>query len=158
MWPWFDGSRVKEETISMNKWHKFVNKFYKRGGFPEAKFPGAEISEKEAELSLLLIKEEVNKELLDVMERVGSREMTDEELAEFIDAVVDSIWVILDAATRRGVTSIDPFFTEVARSNLAKIPPGGPIKHPETGKIQKPEGWTPPDIIGLVRKLFRRKP
>ncbi|MBM4707881.1 hypothetical protein GS982_01605 [Rhodococcus hoagii] len=39
---------------------------------------------------------------------------------------------------------------EVTRSNLAKIVDGKVIKHPETGKVLKPEGWTAPNIAGAL--------
>ncbi|MDE8648129.1 hypothetical protein PXH69_24485 [Rhodococcus qingshengii] len=39
---------------------------------------------------------------------------------------------------------------EVTRSNLAKIVDGAVIRHPETGKILKPEGWVAPDIASVL--------
>lgn len=39
---------------------------------------------------------------------------------------------------------------EVTISNLAKIIDGKVIKHPETGKVLKPGGWTPPDIEAVL--------
>jgi predicted HAD superfamily Cof-like phosphohydrolase len=37
---------------------------------------------------------------------------------------------------------------EIARSNLAKV--GGTVD--ANGKLQKPEGWTPPDIAGVLAR------
>lgn len=42
---------------------------------------------------------------------------------------------------------------EVNRSNLAKIVDGKVIRDPVSGKILKPEGWTPPNLEPFVCKL-----
>ena len=41
-------------------------------------------------------------------------------------------------------------FREVHRSNMAKVGPGGKVLRREDGKILKPEGWTPPDLKGVL--------
>lgn len=41
---------------------------------------------------------------------------------------------------------------EVQASNLAKLVDGKVIRHPQTGKVLKPEGWQPPDIAGVLAR------
>jgi predicted HAD superfamily Cof-like phosphohydrolase len=72
----------------------------------------------------------------------------DENLAEVIDGLCDIVYVALGAAATFGV-DLDVFFREVQRSNMAKV--GGERR--EDGKRLKPEGWTPPDIEGILAKV-----
>ena len=41
-------------------------------------------------------------------------------------------------------------WAEVQRSNMAKFPGGRAVMN-ESGKAVKPEGWTPPDIEGVLK-------
>ena len=78
------------------------------------------------------------------------RAPTLEHLAEFVDGAIDSIYVILWTLHKIGVP-VDACWSEVQRSNMAKLGPDGiPLRDPETGKIQKPEGWTAPDLFGIL--------
>lgn len=70
----------------------------------------------------------------------------EDEIAAVADDIVDIIYVALQAANHYGL-KIQPFWEEVQRANMAKK--GGPIR--EDGKQLKPEGWTPPDILSIVR-------
>jgi predicted HAD superfamily Cof-like phosphohydrolase len=69
------------------------------------------------------------------------------------DAMLRALVQLVDdvhaTAAHLGV-DVRPFFDEVHRSNMAKL--GGPVR--DDGKIQKPEGWRPPDIAGLYRTLY----
>lgn len=69
---------------------------------------------------------------------------------EQLDACMDMIWVILGYCKMKGF-NVDGAWAEVARSNLAKIDAttGKVIKN-ESGKVMKPEGWTPPDLKPYV--------
>ena len=69
---------------------------------------------------------------------------------EQLDACMDMIWVILGYCKMKGF-NVDGAWAEVARSNLAKIDSvtGKVIKN-ESGKVMKPEGWTPPDLKPYV--------
>ncbi|MFD6400800.1 hypothetical protein [Nocardia sp. NPDC060249] len=44
---------------------------------------------------------------------------------------------------------MDRVWAEVQRSNIAKMVDGEVIRR-DDGKIEKPEGWTPPDIAGVL--------
>lgn len=69
------------------------------------------------------------------------------DLVEAIDGMCDVLCVIYGAAVEFGV-NLAPFWDEVHRTNMAKV--GGPVR--EDGKRLKPEGWTPPDIAGLLER------
>jgi predicted HAD superfamily Cof-like phosphohydrolase len=68
-------------------------------------------------------------------------------LVEVADGLCDLAYVIEGTHLEFGMDS-GPIAAEVHRSNLLKV--GGP-KSP-LGKQLKPEGWTPPDIEGELRK------
>jgi predicted HAD superfamily Cof-like phosphohydrolase len=82
---------------------------------------------------------------------IPSRPKTD--LAEAIDGLCDLIFVCLGAAVTWGI-DLEPFWQEVVRSNMAKV--GGPVR--EDGKRLKPEGWTPPDIEGILEEQLAAWP
>ena len=94
-----------------------------------------------AELRASLIEEEA-KETCDAI-RNG-------DLVEAIDGLCDVIYVAYGAAAEFGI-DLAPFWDEVQRTNMAKK--DGPIR--EDGKRLKPEGWTPPDIKGILEELQR---
>ncbi len=72
----------------------------------------------------------------------------DGDLIEAIDGLCDLLCVVHGAALEFGV-DLDPFWSEVHRTNMAKV--GGPVR--KDGKRLKPEGWTPPDLAGVMREL-----
>lgn len=75
-----------------------------------------------------------------------------EDDIEQLDACMDMIWVILGYCQMKGY-DVAGAWKEVARSNLDKIDhrTGKVIKN-ETGKVMKPEGWTPPDLKKFLSK------
>ena len=70
------------------------------------------------------------------------------DLVGAIDGLCDVLCVVYGAALEFGV-DLGPFWSEVHRTNMAKK--GGPVR--EDGKRLKPEGWTPPDLKGVLREL-----
>lgn len=75
---------------------------------------------------------------------------TFEHLTEFVDGAIDSIYVILWTLNKLGVP-VEECWQEVQRSNRSKLGPDGkPIICGDTGKVKKPEGWTPPDLFGIL--------
>lgn len=68
------------------------------------------------------------------------------DLVEVVDGLCDVIYVALGTAEACGV-DLEPHFAAVHASNLSKIGSGRDIN----GKIVKPEGWTPPDICGILK-------
>ena len=87
------------------------------------------------------------------------RDLVKEEYDEFIhakdmeeelDACMDMIWVILGYCYMRGY-NVNGAWEEVARSNLSKIDAlTGKVHKREDGKVLKPEGWTPPDLLRFL--------
>ena len=72
------------------------------------------------------------------------------DLVEVADALADIIYIACGTAVSYGIP-LDDVFTEVHRSNMAKLVDGKVIRR-EDGKIQKPEGWNPPDIKSVLKK------
>lgn len=72
------------------------------------------------------------------------------DIKRIADDGVDMIYFILGTFITYGIDP-QPIWDAVQAANMAKKPPDGlPLKD-RWGKILKPEGWTPPDIIGLLR-------
>jgi predicted HAD superfamily Cof-like phosphohydrolase len=63
------------------------------------------------------------------------------------DACGDIDYVVEGSRIEYGIDG-GPIADEIHRSNMAKV--GGPVL--PGGKIGKPDGWTPPDIKGLLVK------
>jgi predicted HAD superfamily Cof-like phosphohydrolase len=85
-------------------------------------------------------------------------ELTDAEyandLVEIADALADIIYIACGTAVSYGIP-LDDVFAEVHRSNMAKLVDGKVILR-EDGKIQKPEGWTAPDIRSVLDKAHTK--
>jgi len=85
-------------------------------------------------------------------------ELTDAEyandLVEVADALADIIYIACGTAVSYGIP-LDDVFAEVHRSNMAKLVDGKVIRR-EDGKIQKPEGWTAPDIKSVLNKAHEK--
>lgn len=103
-------------------------------------------ADERVDLRVSLIAEEVTRELLPAIAR--------RDLAETADAIVDSIYVLLGAALEFGIPiHVVWDAVHVANMNKAVPQPDGSvkvIKRPD-GKVTKPEGWTPPDVAGILR-------
>jgi len=73
-----------------------------------------------------------------------------ELLAEVADALLDLLYVTMGA----GITWGFPMWQlmdEVQRANMAKVGPGS--RRREDGKVLKPEGWQPPDLVKVMRTV-----
>jgi len=73
-----------------------------------------------------------------------------DDIVEIADALADIIYIACGTAVSYGIP-LDDVFAEVHRSNMAKLVDGKVIRR-EDGKIQKPEGWTAPDIRSVLEK------
>lgn len=71
------------------------------------------------------------------------------DVPEMVDALCDLLYVTYGAAVDLGV-DLEPFFAEVHRANMAKV--GGHRR--DDGKWVKPADWQPPDITGLLERLY----
>ena len=72
-----------------------------------------------------------------------------ENLTEFVDGAIDSIYVILWTLNKLGVPA-DLCWQEVQRSNMAKVWPDGTVHKNELGKVEKPPGFKAPDLFGVL--------
>jgi len=68
------------------------------------------------------------------------------DLPELADGLADLDYVIEGTRLEFGIDGA-PIAAEVHKTNMAKK--AGPVG--PNGKIQKPTGWTPPDIEGILR-------
>lgn len=60
-----------------------------------------------------------------------------------------AMWQLVDLSASMALP-LASIWAEVQRSNMAKVVDGKVVRDPDTGKILKPEGWTPPDIAGVL--------
>lgn len=72
----------------------------------------------------------------------------DKDIVEIADACADLKWVIEGLEHTLNIPQ-QQVWDEVARSNLQKISSDGKVLKRADGKVQKPEGWTPPDIKSI---------
>ena len=100
---------------------------------------------KERTLREKLLEEEFNEYM---------RAELNDDLVEIADALADIIYIACGTAVSYGIP-LDDVFAEVHRSNMAKLVDGKVIRR-EDGKIQKPEGWTAPDIRSVLDKAHTK--
>lgn len=79
-------------------------------------------------------------------------EMSDiEKIAEQSDAMVDAYYYMLNVAGRNG-HNLSKVFDEVHKANMAKVDSEtGKCLRREDGKILKPPGWQPPNIVKIYQ-------
>lgn len=116
-----------------------VRAFHELTGQPvhtQPRFPGFE---------RVLLRERLLQEEYHEFE-VASREG---DIVEIADALADIIYICIGTALEYGIP-LDKVWAEVQRSNMAKAGPDGKVAKSPSGKVLKPEGWTPPDIEGII--------
>ena len=77
-----------------------------------------------------------------------------ETLRDMVDALIDILYVTLDACVQIGLNP-SPFFAIVSAANLRKAWPDGWMRVNDRGKVIKPESWTPPEPE-IERELSRQ--
>lgn len=75
---------------------------------------------------------------------------TKDDLVEVADALADIIYIACGTAIAYGIP-LDTVFTEVHRSNMAKLGPGGKPIYRDDGKVMKPTDWSPPNVSGIIK-------
>ena len=89
-------------------------------------------------------------EYKEAMKRCGQAQHIHDEreargaIIELADALGDMVYVIHGTAHTYGI-DLDAVLTEIHRSNMTKVVSGRVVKD-AAGKIQKPEGYEPPDL------------
>ncbi|TXH56289.1 MAG: hypothetical protein E6Q97_06790 [Desulfurellales bacterium] len=91
--------------------------------------------------SLRMLYAQLMQEEFEEWQRAGT------EVEEF-DACLDLIWVTVGFMIANGWNAAGGW-EEVARSNMDKVKDG--LVKDKYGKVQKPEGWTPPDLKGFLK-------
>lgn len=81
------------------------------------------------------------------------QELEDAEThVDALDALVDILVVTIGAIHSMGADG-EGAWNEVMRTNFAKIDAvTGKVRKREDGKVLKPEGWTPPNLVLYVTK------
>ena len=118
-----------------------VKDFHRAFGQRIGEVPAVPESIDERALRMSLLEEEFD-EYLEAEENA--------DIVEIADALADIIYIALGTAVSYGIP-LDKVFEEVHRSNMAKLVDGKVLRRAD-GKVQKPEGWTPPDIAGVLKK------
>ena len=125
----------------MNKAFEDVRNFMVACG----QIPPDTVLQEESELSKLYRKL-IEEEYEEFQEAIQQKDNT-----EVLDACFDQIWVILGYMYSRG-WDVDASWNEGAKSNLSKIDSEtGKVLKRSDGKIQKPEGWKPPNFHQFVK-------
>jgi predicted HAD superfamily Cof-like phosphohydrolase len=71
---------------------------------------------------------------------------------ETLDALIDILVVTIGAIHSRGWDA-EGAWDEVMRTNAAKIDlDTGKVRKREDGKVLKPEGWKPPNLVPYIKK------
>lgn len=68
---------------------------------------------------------------------------------EHLDGIIDSIWCLIAEGLAMGY-DVEGAFNEVARSNISKISSNGKIIKAPTGKVMKPDTYSPPNLEPYV--------
>lgn len=74
-----------------------------------------------------------------------------DNIVEIADACADLIWVIQGLNHTLGIPQ-QKVWDEVARSNMSKIAPCGKVLKRADGKVQKPDTYSPPNILDALTK------
>jgi predicted HAD superfamily Cof-like phosphohydrolase len=76
--------------------------------------------------------------------------MADGDVVDALDALCDLRYVTDGTVLELGFApTFDLAFAEVHRSNMSKVV-DGKVQRDPMGKVLKPEGYTPPDLAGLL--------
>jgi len=100
-------------------------------------------------LAKTLVAEEYCKELVPALLKFENAPSF-ENLAEVADGIVDTIYVLCQLARALGVP-LDTCWDAVQSANMAKVIDGTVLRRAD-GKILKPDGWKPPDILKILLK------
>lgn len=92
------------------------------------------------------------KDMIDSTDFVADRPKPaneDELCAEQVDAMVDIYYYMQDSMVRCGINMSD-VFKIVHEANMKKVEGG--VKRREDGKILKPAGWQPPNVVEEIKR------
>lgn len=77
--------------------------------------------------------------------------------ANVVDGIIDTMVTLTGLGYSMGV-DMEKAWAEVHASNMAKIDPttGKVIRRESDGKVLKPEGWAPPDLVKVVMESWNK--
>lgn len=78
-----------------------------------------------------------------------------DDLPEVVDGLIDMMWVLMGTLyTYVGPQCARALMAEVRRANLSKVDGSlGELVKDDNGKVRKPEGWTGPDVRGVLERF-----
>jgi predicted HAD superfamily Cof-like phosphohydrolase len=88
----------------------------------------------------------------------AAENLQDEQLAkaDALDAICDTIWVLIGLARVMDLP-VDQGWDAVTITNFRKVDPQlGTVLRDDHGKIQKPPGWRPPDMLRIIQNYDKR--
>jgi predicted HAD superfamily Cof-like phosphohydrolase len=110
-------------------------------------------------LYLDLVREEIG-ELEQAMAEFHSAENQQDEQqarAEILDAICDSIWVLIGLGKTMDLP-LEWGWDEVTITNLKKIDAElGAVLRDDHGKILKPPGWRPPNMLRIIQEFDKQR-
>lgn len=116
-----------------------VQQFHDKFGVPQTPLQPRHLSNRKLQERIDFLKEE-----LDELQRAADRQ----DLAEIGDALIDLVYVAKGTALMAGLPW-EAMWAEVQRANMAKE--RGPTKRGHRVDVCKPEGWVPPDHVGVLK-------
>ena len=113
---------------------------------------------KKVSLYLDLVREEIAELEQAMSDYHAAENLQDEQLAkaDALDAICDSIWVLIGLARVMDLP-VDQGWDAVTITNFRKVDPQlGTVLRDDHGKIQKPPGWRPPDMLRIIQNYDKR--
>lgn len=107
----------------------------------------------QAELYIKLIEEEYHETMTafaEMLVEIDNRGITPEDVVEVADGLIDMLVVIAGAGISLGLP-MRSLWNEVHRSNMSKIGPGGKIIRRDDGKVLKPDTYSPPNLLPIIK-------
>ena len=125
---------------------------------PDAVFINTGSEEDCAKIRKMSLEKGEESELAMALKYPGARNVA-HLVAEVADALVDIQYVCYGLGHSLAV-DMDKAWAEVHRSNMSKVcdKTGKVEKHPDTGKVQKPAAFSPPDMYSVVLESWRDAP
>ena len=102
-----------------------------------------------AKLYSEIITPEEYKERTDAWKLIKADPYNEHHRIQHLDGIIDSIWCLVAEGLAMGY-DVEAAFNEVARSNLSKIHSNSKIEKSPTGKVMKPDHYSPPDLSPFV--------
>jgi len=133
-----------------------VSIFYDVDAFMKAAGHGPD--PKKVSLYLDLVREEIAELEQAMSDYHAAENLQDEQVAkaDALDAICDSIWVLIGLARVMDLP-VDQGWDAVTITNLRKVDPElGTVLRDDHGKIQKPPGWRPPDMLRIIQNYDKR--